>query len=247
MAWINNNKKNARFNPNKRDDFLLMAEVVSRRQHKETRAQREAAQEEADAVPMELADVLGKKPESRFKWLQKALLHAARGKAQVTTLYDIVAHPKFVIGVSPGVGSQMRELLLANLHLFSTKQQKFFKSDSSKFNTFADNRRGLEADDDSVVEAEGLRAQHEGSEVRREVASLSSDSLPRDQDASCSGSSEPSRSRSHLHSHSCHRSESRSHGHRSRSRGHRRKQSRKQKHSHSGRRRRSRPRSRRRH
>eukprot|EP00913_Durusdinium_trenchii_P012858 g12074.t1 len=32
MAWVNNNKRNARFNPNRRDDRLLDAEVTARRQ-----------------------------------------------------------------------------------------------------------------------------------------------------------------------------------------------------------------------
>jgi hypothetical protein len=42
-----------------------------------------------------------------------------------------------VDGISHGVGRQMRTLLLANLHLFSQKQQRALQSDSCRFNSFA--------------------------------------------------------------------------------------------------------------
>lgn len=166
MAWINNNKKNARFNPNKRDDILLQGEVVSRRVHKESRAQAQESQDQADQISVDPVEVYGKKPDGRLRWLQRALLQAARGKVQVTVLYDLLAHPKFTSDVPNGCGCKMKALLFANLHIFSPKQQRFFNSDSGKFNEFKAKRKEdkerAEASDAVNAAPKGRAADPEG-------------------------------------------------------------------------------------
>lgn len=113
--------------------------IMSRRQHRPSRRENTAEErerEEAEAFPTEATLVFAKKPENRLKWLQRGLLIACKGRLKLAVLYDIVTHRKFVAGVSEGIGGQMKALLVANLHLFSPKQQKTITSESSTFSTF---------------------------------------------------------------------------------------------------------------
>lgn len=80
--------------------------------------------EAAEALSSDVRDVLTKKPLSRLKWLQNALIHAGKKNFQASVLYDICCHPKFVAGCGEATGMLMRDLLLANLHLFKKDQQK---------------------------------------------------------------------------------------------------------------------------
>mmetsp|Transcript_77929 Transcript_77929/g.215416 ORF Transcript_77929/g.215416 Transcript_77929/m.215416 type:complete len:269 (+) Transcript_77929:63-869(+) len=125
-----------------RDDKNWGGAVISRRQHRQTRVEKEdeKEREEAEALPLDLKDVIGKRPENRLKWLQRALMLAGKKRVQLASIYDIVQHKKFVDGISHGVGRQMRSLLLANLHLFSQKQQRALQSETSKFSAFAGDR-----------------------------------------------------------------------------------------------------------
>mmetsp|Transcript_27106 Transcript_27106/g.78097 ORF Transcript_27106/g.78097 Transcript_27106/m.78097 type:complete len:219 (+) Transcript_27106:114-770(+) len=119
MAWVNNNKKNARFNPNRKDDRLLGSEVTSRREHKK----RKETEPEVELVSTAVEHVLGMQPETRVDWLQMALMQAAVGKLKAASLYDVVANPAFVPG-DAGARRMLRALMLANLHLFSSKQKR---------------------------------------------------------------------------------------------------------------------------
>jgi len=125
-----------------RDDKNWGGAVISRRQHRQTRVEKEdeKEREEAEALPLDLKDVILKRPENRLKWLQRALMLAGKKRVQLAAIYDIVQHKKFVEGISHGVGRQMRSLLLANLHLFSQKQQRALQSEASKFSVFAEDR-----------------------------------------------------------------------------------------------------------
>lgn len=93
--------------------------------------------EEALAFVTDPGEVFKKRPESRLKWLQTALIHAGKQKLKIGVIYDIVAHPRFVGGVENSVGCKIKANLLANLHLFSSKQQKFFQSDTGQFGPFS--------------------------------------------------------------------------------------------------------------
>lgn len=126
--------------PSKGEDLAWGGAVVSRRQHRQTRVEKEneKEREEAEALPMDAGQIVAKRPENRLKWLQRALMLASkgRGRVQIGAVYDIVTQSRFVAGVSKGVGSQMRVILMANLHLFSTKQQRALQSETSRFSSF---------------------------------------------------------------------------------------------------------------
>jgi len=139
--------------PNRDDNWG--GAVISRRQHRQTRVEKEdeKEREEAESLPLDLKDIALKRPENRLKWLQRALLLAGKKRVQLAAIYDIVQHKKFVDGISHGVGKQMRTLLLANLHLFSQKQQRALQSDACKFSAFAE-ERSAGRDPDSELQAE---------------------------------------------------------------------------------------------
>lgn len=111
---------------------------MSRRRHRSARIDKdtERDREEAAAFVTEREEVLGKRPDSRVKWLQKALILAGKQQLKPGIVYDIVTHKEFVSGVSDKTGAIMKAMLLANLHLFSQKQQKTLQSDASPFCSF---------------------------------------------------------------------------------------------------------------
>jgi len=121
-----------------RDEPVFCGATLSRRQHKVARVDKdlERNREEAAAFDTNLGEVLDRRPESRLKWLQKALVLAGKKSLKVGVVYDIVTHEKFVAGVKDQIGAQMKAMLFANLHLFSPKQQKSLQSESSRLSTF---------------------------------------------------------------------------------------------------------------
>jgi len=88
---VNNNKKNARFNPNRKDDRLLMSTVVSRREHKPKRE----VEPEEELVSTDPEHVLSMQPETRIDWLQMALMQAGMGKLKAGTVYEAFTDPRF--------------------------------------------------------------------------------------------------------------------------------------------------------
>jgi len=131
MAWVNNNKKNARFDPNRRDDRLLGSEVVARSQRRVmTRGVEENEEEQGEMVSTDLKDIVALKQDARLEWLQEALLQAAQGKIKVDALYAIVADGGFLASFGTSAASRMKASLHGNSHIFSAKQQKFFQSDA---------------------------------------------------------------------------------------------------------------------
>lgn len=119
MAWVNNNKKNARFNPNRRDDRLMMSQVTSRREHKP----RKEVEPEIELVSTDPAHVLGMGSETRLDWLQMGLMQASMGKLKVDALCNVLTNPSFGPSES-SCRKALKALVLANLHLFGTKQKK---------------------------------------------------------------------------------------------------------------------------
>lgn len=81
-----------------------------------------------DAVCTDVSDLARKSPPSRLRWLEKAAMQAARGKVKASAVYDVIVHEAFASGVDNVVGSQINSLLLSNLHLFSSRQQKHLQS-----------------------------------------------------------------------------------------------------------------------
>merc|ERR1711998_472242 len=85
--------------------------------------------EEALSFLMDPVSVLAKRPEARIKWLQKGLIFAAKKHVQISVLFTIATHKKFMSGLSESMEKQLQTMLQANLHLFSLKQQRFLQSD----------------------------------------------------------------------------------------------------------------------
>eukprot|EP00928_Gymnodinium_smaydae_P080310 TRINITY_DN64027_c0_g1_i1.p1 TRINITY_DN64027_c0_g1~~TRINITY_DN64027_c0_g1_i1.p1 ORF type:complete len:262 (-),score=41.15 TRINITY_DN64027_c0_g1_i1:70-750(-) len=118
MAFVNNNKRNARFNPNARDDRVLPGYVSSRRVHKEKKEEAAPAEELISTDP---AHVLSMEPTIRQDWFQMALMQAATGKLKASAIYGAISDRQFAST------KQLKAMVLANLHLFSPKQQKALK------------------------------------------------------------------------------------------------------------------------
>mmetsp|Transcript_28737 Transcript_28737/g.72914 ORF Transcript_28737/g.72914 Transcript_28737/m.72914 type:complete len:234 (-) Transcript_28737:265-966(-) len=119
MAWVNNNKRNARFNPNRKDDRLWEAQVTSRREHKP----RKQVEKEEELVSTELEHVLSMEADTRLDWLQMCLMQLGLGKMKADALFKVLSEPAF----GPGDAAARKALkaeVLANLHLFSPKQKK---------------------------------------------------------------------------------------------------------------------------
>merc|ERR1711957_741076 len=62
--------------------------------------------------------VLSMDSSTRQDWFQMALMQAATGKLKAAALFDSVRDPQFA------TSKQLKASLMANLHLFSSKQQK---------------------------------------------------------------------------------------------------------------------------
>lgn len=143
MAWVNNNKRNARFNPNRRDDRLLDAEVTARR----PRPQKPAgpAGEAGDSESEELINtkpdfVLSMESDSRVDWLQMALMQAAEGKLKAAALYEVMKHKAFVPSEASHRG-KLKAMLTANLHLFSGKHKKALEEAANSWSEGGESRK----------------------------------------------------------------------------------------------------------
>mmetsp|Transcript_39631 Transcript_39631/g.84512 ORF Transcript_39631/g.84512 Transcript_39631/m.84512 type:complete len:218 (+) Transcript_39631:122-775(+) len=130
MAWTNNNKNNARFNPNRKDDRLLKAEVTSRREHKIRRE----VEPEVELVSTEPSHVLSMPAETRLDWLQMALMQAGMGKLKPTSLFEVIKEPAFGPN-SSAARKPLKAMVLANLHLFSAKQKNSLKEAVSNWSS----------------------------------------------------------------------------------------------------------------
>lgn len=160
--------------PSKAQDLAFCGAVISRRQHRVNRVDKEAEKdrEEAEALPMDPLQIVAKRPEGRLKWLQKALMLASKKRGvQIGAVYDIVTQAKFVSGVGRGVGAQMQAMLMANLHLFSSKQQRALQADSSRFKDFE--RTGKKAERSEGEESEPRKPSGRLGEKKRRSPSRS--------------------------------------------------------------------------
>jgi len=120
MAWVNNNKKNARFNPNRRDDRLMMSQVTSRREHKQ---RKQDDKPDMELVSTEPDHVLSMGDETRLDWLQMALMQAGLGKLKVEAICTVLTNPLFGPADGP-TRKSLKALVLGNLHLFGAKQKR---------------------------------------------------------------------------------------------------------------------------
>jgi len=112
--------------------------VMSRRTHRSSRIDKDLEKDkrQAESFSSQRDGVLDKRPESRLKWLHEALVLVGKKQLKVVEIYDLVVHKKFASGANDKVGGHMKQLLLSNLHLFSSKQQKFLQSDECALNAY---------------------------------------------------------------------------------------------------------------
>eukprot|EP00440_Ansanella_granifera_P072722 gb/GFBE01078918.1/.p1 GENE.gb/GFBE01078918.1/~~gb/GFBE01078918.1/.p1 ORF type:complete len:281 (+),score=55.83 gb/GFBE01078918.1/:1-843(+) len=102
-----------------------------RRDEKEERDREEAAE-----FNMDIHTIVQKRPESRMKWLNKAMLLVGKRTIKAGTFYECIMDRKFVSGIPDSIGAQMKASILGNLHLFSPKQQKSLQAPECHFNQF---------------------------------------------------------------------------------------------------------------
>merc|ERR1712151_344606 len=74
-----------------------------------------------EVIATDPSHVLSMDPSTRLDWFQMALLQAATGKLKATVLFDTLCNPGFA------ATKKLKDSVLANLHLFSAKQQKTLK------------------------------------------------------------------------------------------------------------------------
>lgn len=105
------------------------------RRKKDEREERE--KEEAAEFEMKLENIIQKRPDKRLKWLQKGMIMVGRKTIKANAFFDLIMDKVFISDVPAEIGTKMKASVLANLHLFSSKQQKALQSESCHFNTFA--------------------------------------------------------------------------------------------------------------
>eukprot|EP00931_Biecheleriopsis_adriatica_P038160 TRINITY_DN21887_c0_g1_i1.p1 TRINITY_DN21887_c0_g1~~TRINITY_DN21887_c0_g1_i1.p1 ORF type:complete len:259 (+),score=57.94 TRINITY_DN21887_c0_g1_i1:156-932(+) len=96
----------------------------------------EKDKKQASEFVMNVDELTKLRPEKRLKWLQKAMLMVGMKTIKADDFFQVVMDAAFVSEVPPAVGKAMKAQIHANLHLFSTKHQKAFKSESCQFNNF---------------------------------------------------------------------------------------------------------------
>jgi len=105
------------------------------RKRKDEREEKD--REEAAEFEMSLANIVQKRPDKRLKWLNKGMLLIGRKMIKPADFFELVMDKTFVSDTPLEVGQRMKASILANLHLFSSKQQKAFQSESCHFNMFS--------------------------------------------------------------------------------------------------------------
>lgn len=113
--------------------------TTSRRQHRKKVVDEKAEREKEEAALFTTDDeeVLAKKADGRVKWLYRGLMLAGKKTVPVNKIYETVTKRSFTAGVADVQGHRMYRLLMANLHIFSPKQQKHLQSDACGFTAFA--------------------------------------------------------------------------------------------------------------
>lgn len=126
----------------------LPAEVTSRRVHKPLKKE---APEEA-AVPCDLRNTLKLPPPARAEWLDKALRAIPQGRAKVQDVFNVVTHPKFVLGLPEQTGRKMLRRIAESLDAFSEKQRTTLVAKCKLAELYAAAGGLMDGDDDDADE-----------------------------------------------------------------------------------------------
>lgn len=128
-AWgKDDGKDNETHKPGSGDMPMVGGEVTSRRVHKVSKE--EVAKQKEEYITLAWDDVFPKKPRDRLRWLYKAFKAAKEKKIKAQPLFDIVAHRKFLEGLTGETATDTLNLIRGNLSIFSAKQQKQLTSDN---------------------------------------------------------------------------------------------------------------------
>mmetsp|Transcript_80834 Transcript_80834/g.237592 ORF Transcript_80834/g.237592 Transcript_80834/m.237592 type:complete len:469 (+) Transcript_80834:36-1442(+) len=133
----------------------LPAEVTSRRVHKP--AKKEAPEEAA--VQCDLRNTLKLPPPARAEWLDKALRAVPHGRAKVQDVFNVVTHPKFVLGLPEQLGRKMLRRVAESLDAFSEKQRTTLVAKCKLAELFAASGTGVDGEDDDADEDPQQRAE----------------------------------------------------------------------------------------
>ncbi|CAK0894337.1 unnamed protein product, partial [Prorocentrum cordatum] len=108
------------------DGISLSSGIVAVRQYKQPRTRADPLREvpTEEEFSTDVKKVVSTKPVARCKWLTRGMEYAGTGRIAATVLYDIVTHPKFSSGFNSDLRTSMAQMLKANMHLFSQKQQR---------------------------------------------------------------------------------------------------------------------------
>jgi len=157
-----NRQDERRYGP-RGEETEFQGAVMSRRAPRQSRVEKvhDKEKDNADAFVVDYAQVFAKKGDSRLKWLQRGLTFAAKKYVPSSTIYDIATNRKFISGVSDGVGKQMNSTLMANLHLFSSKQQRFLQSDLSTFYCFSHADEAEDSGSESAGRRDRIRGENQ--------------------------------------------------------------------------------------
>lgn len=115
-----------RFDPSRAGQATLVDSMVtSRRKHKEPKKREEKTGPSIEMDPRRIWDTFDS--QERFEWLENALLNAARREMEFSKIDEVIGNAKFAAGCSNKIRGKMKELLLANMHVFKKDQQKTLK------------------------------------------------------------------------------------------------------------------------
>lgn len=128
----------------------LPAEVTSRRVHKPVKKE---APEEA-AVPCDLRNTLKLPPPARADWLDRALRAIPQGRAKVQDVFNVVTHPKFVLGLPEQTGRKMLRRVAESLDAFSEKQRTTLVAKCKLAELFQASAAGADGDEEEPPEEE---------------------------------------------------------------------------------------------
>jgi len=133
----------------------LPAMVTARRQHNT----RKSSDQPTDDMPVvcDLKNTLKLSADAKVDWLEKVLKSISKGQAKAQEVYDIVAHPRFVSGISERAGQKILRMVTDSILVFSEKQRDAF-SKSKLFREFAMQQTQRRADSSDEEPAKGRRS-----------------------------------------------------------------------------------------
>eukprot|EP00746_Dinoflagellata_sp_MGD_P007231 gnl/MRDRNA2_/MRDRNA2_114277_c0_seq1.p1 gnl/MRDRNA2_/MRDRNA2_114277_c0~~gnl/MRDRNA2_/MRDRNA2_114277_c0_seq1.p1 ORF type:complete len:267 (+),score=66.12 gnl/MRDRNA2_/MRDRNA2_114277_c0_seq1:178-978(+) len=154
-----------RFDPSRAGQATLVDSMVTaRRVHKEPKKQEKKTGPSIETDARRVWEMDG---QERFEWLENALLCVGRREMEFSKLDEVIGGPKFTSGVSNKYRGKMKEMLLANLHVFKKDQQKALKVVAESLGTPSSGSGGDENGDERRKRKKERRDSRDRSRGRR--------------------------------------------------------------------------------